>query len=92
MLMFSQFTNIFKIIFYLLDSLFSQPVSKGSNSGLEAVKDPVTAVVGDSPKHGQASYKDGVVVVSAVGLLAESDQRSESTERDEVVADGGHAA
>ena len=61
-------------------------------SRLEVVKDTIAAVVGDPAEDGKTGDEDGVVVVSAGGLLAQPDKGGQASHCNQLLAHGLHTA
>ena len=59
---------------------------------LQVVEDTVAAVVGDPAEDGEAGNEDGVVVVSAGGLLAQPDKGGQASHGNQLLAHGLHTA
>ena len=59
---------------------------------LKVVEDTVAAVVGDPAEDGKAGNEDGVVVVSAGGLLAKPDKGGQTSQGNQLLAHGLHTA
>ena len=55
---------------------------------LEVVEDTIAAVVGDPAEDGKTGNEDGVVVVSAGGLLAQPDKGGQASHGNELLAHG----
>ena len=61
-------------------------------SCLEVVEGTVATVVGNPTEDGKAGNKDGVVVVSAGGLLAQTDKGGQTSHSNQLLAHGLHTA
>ena len=57
--------------------------------GIQAVKHPVAAVMGDAAEDGETGDQDGVIVVTEGSVLDQRHERGEAAERDELVTHRG---